>query len=135
MSQFVHNTYSMLTMSREQVKNLLPVFVRGIQHYLQAHNAQALAVTGTSGLSIAMVLTHLAPELDVPILYVRKQGEDSHGHEVEIVAGRGKTLDRIERVLFVDDLVCTGSTRDRVARVLAKYGCEVVGTVTHGGAV
>lgn len=135
MSQFTHNSYSMLTMSREQVKRHLPNFVRDIQWYLQAQKAQALAVTGTSGLSIAMVLTHLAPAVTVPILYVRKPGEDSHGHEVEIVAGRGKTLDRIERVLFVDDLVCTGSTRDRVALVLAKYGCEVVGTVTHEGMV
>lgn len=63
---------------------------------------QAIAYTGSSGAAIAFPL---AIAYELPIIYVRKEGEKSHGGEVEC-----NFTDEIENYVIVDDFIATGKT-------------------------
>jgi len=80
------------------------------------HDIDALAYTGSSGAAAAYVL---GVALDLPVVYVRKKGENSHGNKVESNADK-----RIRRYLVVDDFVCTGSTVERVISGIEKQAQE-----------
>lgn len=85
-----------------------------IQHLCEEMKIDALACCGSSGMMAAAVLT---VALDIPIIYVRKQGESSHGSSVESNS-IGKP---ILRYLIVDDFICTGATLDRIVEGIEKF--------------
>jgi len=62
----------------------------------------AIAYIGSSGSAIAFLL---AERYALPIIYVRKKGEKSHGRKVEVNTGRP-----IADYMIVDDFVRTGET-------------------------
>lgn len=69
----------------------------------------AIAYTGSSGAALAFPL---AIAHDVPVIYIRKDGERSHGTEVEC-----NCTQEIENYIIVDDFIATGST---VRRIMTK---------------
>lgn len=71
----------------------------------------SIAVTGTSGLLVGVPA---AMRLKKPIVIVRKEEDGSHDYRTVINA---QNMGR--RVLFLDDLVATGDTRQRVVDAVA----------------
>ena len=63
----------------------------------------ALAFTGSSGSCVAFTMS---VALNIPVIYVRKEGEQSHGAVVESNSG----AQRIGKYLIVDDFIASGST-------------------------
>jgi adenine/guanine phosphoribosyltransferase-like PRPP-binding protein len=81
-----------------------------------------LIVSGTSGVWLGAVLTL---RQDLPVVIVRKPGEDSHGGVVEgdCYASNG---------VIVDDFVSSGATVDRIADALDRHGrISVAGVIEH----
>lgn len=73
----------------------------------------AIAFTGSSGCAIAFPL---ALKYEVPLMYVRKEKEKSHGCRVEI----NQSI-ILKRYVIVDDFVATGSTVRRVKSQLDEF--------------
>jgi orotate phosphoribosyltransferase len=74
----------------------------------------ALAFSGSSGAAIAFPA---AVELCIPIIYVRKKGEKSHGDEIETTLA---DFDDDIKYLIVDDFICEGGTVTRIYKKLSK---------------
>jgi orotate phosphoribosyltransferase-like protein len=68
----------------------------------------AIAFTGSSGCSMAF---YLAINTGIPLIYVRKAKETSHGKAVECNYSYN-----IEKYLIVDDFISSGSTVRRIAK-------------------
>lgn len=116
-----NNAYSALTYAKYQMREACQKILYKLEHQIYA-DADCIAVTGTSGLSVAMLLVHVY-NVRLPILYVRKPTEDSHGRSIELIAGRGYFGDRrFAQAVFVDDCSCSGNTRRRVADSLLRKG-------------
>ena len=74
---------------------------------LQAnHKIDALAFAGSSGCAIAFILS---VALQIPLIYVRKEGEKSHGSDIEGNAWKGVT-----KYLIVDDFIDEGNTMNHI---------------------
>ena len=69
-------------------------------------NFDAIAITGSSGAALAF---HASILLDVPVIYVRKAGERSHGQQIESNAHC-----EVKRYIIVDDFIDSGSTISRI---------------------
>ncbi len=67
-----------------------------------------------SGLSGLLVVPTVAYLLDVPFLVVRKEADKDSSHAEHTVEGYIENTGYNLRYLFVDDFICTGSTRDYV---------------------
>lgn len=116
-----NNGYSGLTYSKDQMHSACQEIRRRLACQTYA-NVDCIAVTGTSGLSVAMLLVHVY-NVKLPVLYVRKPTEESHGRDIELIAGRGHYGNRrFLTAVFVDDCSCSGRTRRRVAESLLKKG-------------
>ena len=70
------------------------------------HKFDALAFMGSSGCAIAFILS---VSLQIPLIYVRKDNEDSHGSMIEGNAWRGVT-----KFLIVDDFIGRGTTVETI---------------------
>jgi adenine/guanine phosphoribosyltransferase-like PRPP-binding protein len=81
---------------------------------MRLHNADAVAVTGKSGLSLAFATLML---IDFPLIVVRKPGENSHGNALE-----GTTGVDVSRYVILDDFMSTGRTVDTIISKLSEYG-------------
>lgn len=88
------------------VAKLLPCIMRET-------GAQAVAVTGKSGLSLAFATLML---IDFPLIVVRKRGENSHGSNIEGTCG----VD-VDKYLILDDFVSSGSTVRTIVQELELY--------------
>lgn len=120
-----NNGYSGLTYSKGQMDQACRDILWKLSNPVY-DNADCIAVTGTSGLSVAMLLVHVY-NVKLPILYVRKPSEHSHGRAIELIAGRGHFGDkRFHTAIFLDDCTCSGETRRRVADAL-----YLKGTILH----
>ena len=73
----------------------------------------AIAFTGSSGAAIAFPL---AVSHKIPLIYVRKEGEQSHGDKVEC---NGENS--ITKYLIVDDFVSSGATVEWIAHQVKRY--------------
>jgi len=74
----------------------------------------AIAFTGSSGAAIAF---YLGIEHKIPLIYVRKKNEDSHGYPVEGTTDAGI----IKKYLIVDDFVQSGATVNRIITEIKEY--------------
>ena len=84
---------------QEKLREAIPAFNR-----LRSEvNFDAIAFTGSSGACIAFVLAY---ETRIPLLYVRKAGEKSHGSRLECNLVDGS----IKKYLIVDDFIDSGET-------------------------
>lgn len=78
--------------------------------------AQAVAVTGKSGLSLAFAALML---IDFPLIVVRKRGENSHGANIEGTSGI-----EVEKYLILDDFVSSGRTVRTIVEELEMYAAQ-----------
>ena len=80
---------------------------------------QAVAVTGSSGVSAAFAVRALLPDdVDIPFIVVRKDGEGSHAGKITVASGRGTDFMEITKVAILDDLVASGTTLQRIMQGL-----------------
>lgn len=91
-------------------KNYKRTITRAVNQFssrvMEKYEFDAIAFTGSSGCAIAFPL---ALKYELPLMYVRKEKEKSHGGEIEI--NKGIIL---KRYVFVDDFIATGATVRRV---------------------
>lgn len=73
----------------------------------------AIAFTGSSGCAIGF---YAGVQHGIPLLYVRKGSERSHGRKVEC-----NTRNPIKRYLIVDDFVSSGDTVKKIVASIKKY--------------
>lgn len=78
-------------------------------------NKVVLCYTGMSGISHAVALSMALHRLrkstlEVGMVYVRKEYEDSHGRKVEV----STDLEPYDLFIFVDDFIANGTTFDKV---------------------
>ncbi len=101
-----HNPETWVTrMKRSSVK---------IEHLREEIGFDAIACCGSSGMMAAAVLS---VALGVPVIYVRKANEKSHGSSVEA----NSVGQSISRYLIVDDFVASGNTLDRIVSGIEKF--------------
>jgi len=79
----------------------------------EEHDLDAIACAGSSGMMAASVL---GTALKLPVVYVRKSGEKSHGNSIE-----SNTRKPIKKYIIVDDLVCSGSTINSIITKIEGY--------------
>lgn len=75
---------------------------------------EAVAVTGSSGIFLAPSLIEMGYE----IIMIRRDGEGSHGKEIE-------GLRNYKSAVMIDDLICSGTTAMRVREKLQKTGTSL----------
>lgn len=68
----------------------------------------AIAFTGSSGACIAYPVSYIT---GIPLIYVRKDGESTHGEPIEAEGDFNKYI-------ILDDFVCSGSTIEHVYKRL-----------------
>lgn len=85
-----------------------------IPELMKQTGAQAIVVTGKSGISLAFATLML---IDFPLVVVRKEEENAHGSSVEGLDG----VD-VDKYLILDDFVASGATVRRVVDKLERYG-------------
>lgn len=78
----------------------------------------AIAFQGSSGSAIAFPLSY---KLKVPIIYIRKPDEHSHGHRLEGNIPKGG----IATYVIVDDLISSGATIQRIYTSIADRATEL----------
>lgn len=83
---------------------------------IKAHNIQAIAGRGLSGLVIAGAIGHAA---QIPVFAVRQDGE--HAHTDRMVSGMAPD-GPVERWAFIDDLIETGRTLMRTRTAIHNAG-------------
>lgn len=87
-----------------------------INELKKTRKVDALAYTGSSGAAAAYVL---GVALNLPVVYVRKEGEPSHGSKVESNATKS-----IKNYLIIDDFICSGTTVKNIVSGIANYAKE-----------
>jgi len=85
---------------------LLKEAVAAFGRLRQSVDIQAIAYTGSSGAAIAFPL---AIAYELPVIYVRKPNEESHGCNVEC-----NYTEELENYVIVDDFICSGDTARRI---------------------
>ena len=83
----------------------------------------AVAVQGSSGVSAIFAARACLPAgVDFPIIVVRKDGEGSHAGKITVpeTAGRQPYENfTVNKIVILDDLVCSGDTVLRIVRELS----------------
>lgn len=88
-----------------------------------------IAFSGISGSAMAFLLSHW---LDVPLLCVRKLGENSHYHKMTNKVLEGNVQD-MQRYLIVDDFVASGATVLHIVNSIMQvnYNVKCVGLLMY----
>lgn len=110
------NGYSQLQFDHCTLRATARRLAETLPALLLQYDAQAVVVTGKSGMSVAFATMTLA---DIPLIVVRKRGENSHGEMIEGVLGV-----EVRRYIILDDFVSSGATVRTVVRDIDDY-CRV----------
>ena len=96
----------------------------GLAELIKTHypEAEVLMGTSTAGIAHAAITAHI---LNMPMGYVRSGAKD-HGRQNQI-EGR---LEKVQKVVVVEDLISTGGSVIEVVNVLREAGAEVLGVVS-----
>lgn len=98
----LHPGYGWTTTRPTEWRQVVKTAVRNVRAMKRDMGFDAIAFCGSSGASIAFSLTE---KLEIPIIYVRKDGEKAHGNTVE-----SNCSEPINKYLIVDDFVASGGT-------------------------
>ncbi len=115
----MHSSYLVSGFDPTVRKFVVSVLVRYLQPKLIAGEFTHIYVRGVSGLTIGSMVAY---ELEVPLMVLRKEGEQSHGQYVL----EGWT-DQAKAVI-IDDLICSGAT---VKEMVKRGGNTVVGACLY----
>lgn len=80
------------------------------------HKFDAIAFTGSSGASLGFVL---GIAMGIPVIYVRKKEEKTHGNVIE-----SNTRGNIRKYIIVDDFICTGNSIRRVIDQIDQFSTK-----------
>lgn len=124
MGTIYHPGYAGWKFDKRHMANILDNLVPNLPQAADTLKADCLIVHGTSGVWMAGLLVMLQ---DLPVVLVRKPGENSHGYEVE---GPNGTF---SRGIVIDDTVCSGRTINRIQHILdgQRSGLSVVGVAVY----
>jgi len=117
--------YSSLALTPRRFRELIRIVSAQIPEIMEYTGAEAVAVRGTSGYSMAFAMRMMS---DIPFIIARKSGECSHGDQFSMFNNGGSL--RVRRYIVLDDLICTGATVEALARDLAPAAC--VGILEYG---
>lgn len=121
--------YSALSLNAENFRILCHTLVRRVVPAAKMMGAEAIAVRGTSGLSVAFGMRMLT---DFPIIVCRKEGETSHSSNPISVLWEDPdpySYAMIRKYVILDDMVSSGSTVCGIAEDLEDAKC--VGVFTY----
>lgn len=106
-----HNYYSTDVYTPANLRTRVKTAARVMRRFHKKTPFDAIAFRGSSGAALAFPLS---VELEMPVIYVRKDSEytDSHGKKVE-----GPDTD-VARYVIVDDLIATGKTVHAIIDVI-----------------
>lgn len=115
---FYPGGYCNVSMSKPHRHKMLARLRPLLISLLKKHDAQAIAVTGTSGLSVAYEMRARGMTLktpSLPFLHVRKEKETNHGGPVESL-----NFERLEvrRYIILDDFISSGATVQHIVTSL-----------------
>ena len=80
----------------------------------KTHPFQAIVATGLSGASIAYPLSYLT---GIPVFYIRKEGDTTHGAAMELA----HQIEGVRGYLIVDDLIESGNTLLRLLQTMHNF--------------
>ena len=88
-----------------------------------------IAFSGISGAAMAFILSHW---MNVPLLCVRKVGEQSHYHQQSKKLLEGNVHD-VQRYLIVDDFIASGATCKHIVESIreSNLGAECVAMLMY----
>jgi len=113
--------YSALMLKPQDFRNLIARLCQELPSFMHSCGAQAVAVRGTSGYSVAFAMRMVC---DIPFIIARKSGESSHGTSISMFEdGNSK---EISRYIILDDLVSSGKTVMKMTEDLAPAKCMAV---------
>ncbi len=109
----IENGYGWTTFTPSSWTKKLQSCAKKINKLKIKHSIDALAYTGSSGAAAAYVL---GTALDLPVVYVRKKDENSHGKRVE-----ANTDEPIKNYLIIDDFISSGTTVENIVSGIEKH--------------
>jgi orotate phosphoribosyltransferase len=86
------------------------------QELKEKYKFEAIAFCGSSGCAVGFILGYMN---NIPMIYVRKDNENSHGARIECNADL-----LLKKFLIVDDFVLSGNTVRYIAETLIKHSRE-----------
>lgn len=113
----VHSAYLTAVYDRKTYKKNLEKAVEVLKEVQKETPFDAIAFTGTSGAAFSYPLAHI---LDVSLMCVRKQNENSH--YARLVEGYGGSTNFI----IVDDFMASGDTLIKIAREIKRFYLDEV---------
>ena len=108
------NGYGWAGMPPSVLAERLSLAKKRFKKLLKSENFDAIAFSGSSGCALAF---SIAATLTMPLIYVRKQGEKSHGSMVEC----NNYKKEIKTYLIVDDFVDTGNTVEYIVERIKEF--------------
>ena len=96
-----HSQYHRTLYDHDKFKKAVQVLTRRIRALNKEHGIQAIACCGMSGAALAFPVS-LATQ--IPVIFVRKEGDQTHGQEVE------GPCTKITKYAIIDDLVSSCAT-------------------------
>lgn len=116
--------YSAVGKSQAQFRAICEALARDLPEVMNQCEADAIAVRGSSGLSVAFGIRMLA---DIPFIVCRKGGEQSHSDQISMAYGSSL---EVGAYLILDDLISSGKTVEGIVRDLGT-DTECTGIVTY----
>lgn len=96
----------------EQFREIVRRVAGKLPALLHKHDIDAIVVSGKSGICVAFAVQML---IDIPLVVVRKRGENTHGTMIE-----GREGQLVGRYAILDDFVASGDTVRRIHADLCK---------------
>ncbi len=109
----VASGYSRHQFQHEELRATAQRIAKRIPELLHSLGADAVVVTGKSGMSVAFAAMMFA---DLPLVVVRKRGENSHGSMIDGVEGLV-----VRKYIILDDFVSSGDTVRTIVRDMEQY--------------
>lgn len=126
------DTYSCVGWPSEKWDKALPRVAAMLKKLVKDSEAQAIVVHGSSGLVMGARL--LGYDCGAPFIMLRKDGERSHGSKKQWLSEEPRDP-YINRYVWLDDFVSSGSTQSRVERDMSDEGkTRMVGRCLYRGA-
>ena len=106
------NGYNNTMYQPKRFNSLVSALAAIMPTLLKEYGATHIAVQGKSGIAVAFAV---AAQVNIGIIVVRKEGENTHSNKLE---SDGRV---VKGYMFFDDFIATGATRSRVVRDLDLY--------------
>jgi len=103
-------SYSAVGMSADAFRTKVRQISEDLPVFMKAVKADAVVVSGSSGLSVAFALRML---VDIPIIMLRKSGEGAHSGKWSAMRDREITT---QRYVILDDFTESGGTVNRIIK-------------------